>query len=169
VALTATYSRSTNPLDPGASATRLPGRHGYCEVASIPTIPPPVAAVMQTAWPVASTPTPPAATPQKPYQTTTNTAQVTALNSSVGLAALVQEIANLTRPFAALRSEHRSRSRTRRDTTRPRQHHSRHGSTSQLTDNTPGPCWYHKKFGSKATRCRSSCTAKQQGNDSSST
>ena len=87
-------TQAHQPLDSQAAMADT-----ICEVASIPTIAPPVAAVMQPAWPVASTPTPPGATPQQPYQTTTNTAQVAALNSSVDLAALVQEIANLARQF----------------------------------------------------------------------
>ena len=52
-------TQAHQPLDSQAVMTDT-----ICEVASIPAIPPPVAAVMQPAWPVASVPTPPAATPQ---------------------------------------------------------------------------------------------------------
>lgn len=70
--------------------------------------------------------------------------------SSSSLDILVEQVAEIKLQVAALSLQHRSRSRNRSTN-----QHSRNGTPAKV-------CWYHKKFGTQATRCTQPCSWRQE-------
>lgn len=67
--------------------------------------------------------------------------------------ALHKQIEQLTKEVASLRAQfQRSRSRNRSASG------NRNKNNSREATQTNGKCWYHRKFGSKATKCREPCS-----------
>lgn len=73
------------------------------------------------------------------------------------LSKLLEQVSLLQTTVTSLQKQlddtRRSRSRTRSPTPRRRQYRSRSRSS-------PGVCWYHRRFGTSATKCTSPCTYK---------
>ncbi|XP_045454943.1 uncharacterized protein LOC123664443 [Melitaea cinxia] len=81
-------------------------------------------------------------------------------SSSSGVEALTREVAELRRQFQQLASERRSRSNTR--STRSSQRRSASRSKRSQSNFRKYPlCWYHWKFGVKASKCIKPCDFKE--------
>lgn len=77
------------------------------------------------------------------------------------VAALSEQIKQLTLRVEEL-SRHRPRSRARRSSYRGQR--SRTSTPGDASNGEARPCWYHRKFGVRASKCRSPCNF-NQGND----
>lgn len=92
--------------------------------------------------------------------TSSNTASTSVPVPSSNFACLEQRILQLTKAVENMQYNSRSRVRSRSNHHKPR--------TARST--TPGPstqnhlCWYHFKFGSAATKCKTPCNFNQQKN-----
>lgn len=72
------------------------------------------------------------------------------IDSGAQVNCLVQQIAELGKRFDRFESRSREKSRDRNHVVRNRSKTPARGSV--------GFCWYHNRFGDKATKCRGDCT-----------
>ncbi|XP_046384967.1 uncharacterized protein LOC124155293 [Ischnura elegans] len=84
----------------------------------------------------------------------TPSAQITAMGSDAVLERLMTKIEALTQQVAALAMDRDSRTRSR-SRSRDRQ---RNRTQSSHRSQQDGVCWYHSRFGERATKCTHPCT-----------
>lgn len=98
------------------------------------------------------------------YDIAPNTPQVATTSANVSVVEMSKQISELSRQVASLQSQLNNNNNGGRSRSQNRNNNRNFRNRSRSKSHDPSVCWYHNRFGNRATKCTEPCNFKSSGN-----